>query len=98
MIYDFVNDMTGESVELNFSMADVPSIGDTVMHEGEKLRRIACCQIDAGIDAKIHGYPYVSSSLPRNLEGCDTNRQGKPIVTSRRHEHELISQHGYVRD
>ena len=79
-------------------MANVPSIGEVIEHEGEKLRRIACCQIDAGIDAKVHGYPYVSSSLPRNLKGCDTNRLGKPIVTSRRHEREVISRHGYSRD
>lgn len=98
MIYDFVNDITGKTVELHYSMANVPSIGEVIEHEGEKLRRIACCQVDAGIDAKVHGYPYVSSSLPRNLKGCDTNRQGKPIVTSRRHEREVISRHGYSRD
>lgn len=98
MIYDFVNDTTGKTVELHYSMADVPSIGEIIEHEGERLRRIAGCQIDAGIDAKVHGYPYVSSSLPRNLKGCDTNRQGKPIVTSRRHEREVISRHGYSRD
>ena len=98
MIYDFVNDTTGKTVELHYSMADVPSIGEIIEHEGERLRRIAGCQIDAGIDAKVHGYPYVSSSLPRNLKGCDTNRQGKPIVKSRRHEREVISRHGYSRD
>jgi len=98
VIYDFVNDTTGKTVELHYSMADVPSIGEIIEHEGERLRRIAGCQIDAGIDAKVHGYPYVSSSLPRNLKGCDTNRQGKPIVTSRRHEREVISRHGYSRD
>ena len=98
MIYDFVNDTTGKTVELHYSMADVPSIGEIIEHEGERLRRIAGCQIDAGIDAKVHGYPYLSSSLPRNLKGCDTNRQGKPIVTSRRHEREVISRHGYSRD
>jgi len=98
VIYDFVNDITGKTVELHYSMANVPSIGEVIEHEGEKLRRKAGCQIDAGIDAKVHGYPYVSSSLPRNLEGCDTNRQGKPIVTSRRHEREVISRHGYSRD
>ena len=98
MIYEFVNDRTGDAVELSFSMNTVPSIGEIIEHEGEKLRRIAGCQVDAGMEAKVHGYPYVSSSLPRNLKGCDTNRQGKPIVTSRRHEREVISRHGYSRD
>lgn len=98
MIYDFVNDITGKTVELHYSMANVPSIGEVIEHEGEKLRRISCCQIDAGMAAKVHGYPYVSSALPRNLEGCGTNGQGKPIVTSRNHERELRSRHGYSRD
>lgn len=98
MIYDFINDKTGDSVELHFTMSTVPSIGEVIEHEGERLRRIAGCQIDAGMFAKVHGYPYVSSALPRNLEGCGTNRHGKPIVTSRNHERELTSRHGYSRD
>ena len=98
MIYEFENTMTGEKREFHYLMEAAPSIGETIKKNGEEYRRVASFQVDAGMDAKVHGYPYLSNSLPRNLEGCDTNRQGKPIITSRNHEREVISRHGYERE
>tara|TARA_R110000824_G_scaffold6213_2_gene28756 strand:+ start:12244 stop:12540 length:297 start_codon:yes stop_codon:yes gene_type:complete len=98
MIYEFVNIETGESRELHYQMGSAPVIGEIIKKNGEEYRRVSSFQVDSGIDAKVHGYPYLSNSLPRNLEGCDTNRQGKPIITSRNHEKEVISRHGYERE
>ena len=99
MIYQFQDVDTGEPVELSYSMSEVPSIGEIVEKNGKKFKRVfSDCFVDAGIESKVHGYPYVSSSLPRNLAGCETNNQGKPIITSRKHEKEVMNQHGYSRD
>lgn len=43
-------------------------------------------------------YPYVSSRLPRNLEGCPTDSKGKPVILSKRHEQEIASRHGMKRE
>jgi hypothetical protein len=40
-------------------------------------------------DAK---YPYVSSRLPRNLEGCRCTPEGKPIVESKSHEANILAE------
>ena len=98
MIYEFVNSNTGEPREFHYQMGAAPVIGEIIKKNGEEYRRVSSSHVDSGMDAKVHGYPYLSSSLPRNLKGCDTNRQGKPIITSRNHERELMSRHGYERE
>ena len=98
MIYEFVNTNSGETREFHYRMGEAPVIGEIIKKNGEEYRRVSSFQVDYGMDAKVHGYPYLSNSLPRNLEGCDTNRQGKPIITSRNHEKEVISRHGYERE
>lgn len=96
-MYSFVDESTGESVELHYSMANAPSIGTTVEVDGRRLTRVVSdYQVD---DARNRSqYPYVSSSLPRNLEGCTTNSQGKPVIMSRRHEKEVMARHGYEKE
>ena len=79
MIYQFTDEV-GKIRELNYSMKDVPSIGDVVFVDGEQFTRIA------------------SQSLPRNLKGCKTDRTGHPVVQSRRHERNIMSEHGYAKD
>jgi|TARA_R110002051_G_scaffold275276_1_gene336297 hypothetical protein len=98
MIYEFMNEATGEPKELHYRMGEAPMIGEIVELQGTRYRRVASCNIDAGLAAKVHGYPYVSNSLPRNLAGCETNKQGKPIISSTTHERNVMSQHGYVKD
>jgi len=96
MIYEFL-DESGNVVEINMPMRDAPSIGSIINHEGRALTRIASdMQVDPGTNR--HQYPYVSHSLPRNLDGCKTTRKGKPIVTSKRHEREIMAQHGFEKD
>jgi hypothetical protein len=98
MIYEFVNIKTNEPKELHYRMSEAPIIGEIVSLQGEDYRRVASCSIDVGLETKVHGYPYVSNSLPRNLAGCETNKQGKPIISSTTHERNVMSRHGYERD
>lgn len=96
MIYEFL-DPDGNVVEIDFPMREAPSIGSIINHEGRTLTRIASTpQVDPGTNR--HQYPYVSTSLPRRLEGCKTNRQGKPIIMSKRHERNVMAQHGFEKD
>jgi hypothetical protein len=96
MKYEF-EDSQGNVVELDMRMSEAPAIGDIITHDGVTLRRIASIpQVDAGT---CRGqYPYVSHALPRKLAGCQTTRDGKPIIKSKRHERNVMSQHGYAKD
>jgi len=42
--------------------------------------------------------PYVSERLPRNLAGVPCTPSGKPIITSRAQERNIMAQHGYERE
>lgn len=86
-------------IEHVFSSDDVPSIGDQVMIDGKLCTRMASFIIDsAGIGRKTHKYPYVSRSLCRNIEGCNTNKKGQPIITSQRHEREVAARHDMAKE
>ena len=92
-IYAFV-DESGAEHELFFNSSDVPSIGATVQGDGKTLTRVASFVLDtAGIARKTHQYPYVSRSLPRNLEGADCNKAGQPVIRSQAHERAIASRH-----
>jgi len=96
MKYEFL-DSDGNVVEITMLMRDAPSIGSIITHEGQTLTRIASTpQVDPGTNR--HQYPYVSTALPRRLDGCKTNRQGKPVIMSKRHEREIMSRHGFEKD
>ena len=76
----------GEDVEKYFSYEDAPSIGTTILIDNNPCVRVASFVLDtAGIARKTHKYPYVSRSLCRNAEGCDTNKKGQPIIKSQAH-------------
>jgi hypothetical protein len=96
MIYEF-RDESGNVVEITMSMREAPPIGSIINLDGRQLTRIVSdVQVDAG--ANRSQYPYVSNALPRNLEGCGTTRDGKPIVMSKRHERNIMAQHGFEKD
>jgi hypothetical protein len=95
--YSFIDESTGESCELVFAMKDAPSIGTTVEVDGKQFVRVVSdYQVDPGTNRSQ--YPYVSNSLPRRLDGCKTDRHGKPIIESRRHERNVMAQHGYEKE
>lgn len=96
-IYLF-KDKDNNNVEHLMSSGDVPSIGEKMVIDGKECTRMASFIIDtAGIDRKTHKYPYVSRSLCRNAGGCKTTKDGKPIVTSQRHEREVAARHDMER-
>ena len=97
-IYAF-EDQNGVEHELFFNSSEVPKIGDTVEGDVKTLTRVPSFVLDAaGISRKTHQYPYVSRSLPRNLEGADCNKQGQPIIRSQAHERDVASRHDMEKD
>lgn len=95
-LYPFVNE-SGDVAEFVFTMSQAPSIGATVQIDGVGWTRIASdFQVDPGTNR--YQYPYVSSALPRKLEGCPTTKSGKPVIMSRRHERNIAARHGYAKD
>ena len=98
-MYDFKRQSDGKVVEIFYSMSTVPSIGKVVTIEGEDYTRlVSAYQVSAEVEPIPHKYPYVSRSMPKNLPGCETNKKGQPIISSRRHEREIMSRHGLKRD
>jgi hypothetical protein len=96
--YLFEDVASGERVRLVYMMADAPSIGTEVTMGTTTYRRLPETDVQVDVGAVRWRYPYVSQSLPRNLKGCKTTRQGKPIITSRAHEANVAAEHGYERD
>jgi len=97
MKYEFL-DSDGNVVEISMLMRDAPSIGSIITHEGRTLTRIASTSVQVDPGANRSQYPYVSHALPRRLQGCKTDRKGKPIVESKRHEREIMARHGFEKD
>ena len=98
-MYDFKRESDGKVVEIFYSMSTVPSIGEVVTHEGQNyMRLVSDYQVSAEVETVTHKYPYVSRSMPKNLAGCETNKKGQPIITSRRHEREIMGRYGLKRD
>ncbi len=97
--YDFKRESDGKIVEMFYLMSKVPSIGEVVNVEGENYTRLVSdYQVSAEVETVTHKYPYVSRSMPKNLAGCETNKKGQPIITSRRHEREIMGRYGLKRD
>ena len=98
-MYDFKRESDGKVVEIFYSMSTVPSICKVVTIEGEDYTRlVSYYQVSAEVETITHKYPYVSRSMPKNLAGCETNKKGQPIITSRRHEREIMGRYGLKRD
>jgi hypothetical protein len=97
--YTFKNEHTGKIQEMLFSMREVAPIGAVIELNGDPWRRCADVpQISASVANVSQNYPYVSRSLPRNLEGAESNKSGQPIIRSRWHEREVKARHNLERD
>lgn len=95
MLYSFTNPQ-GETVELQYSMKDVPSIGETVLVDGEVMTRV-CSEFVIDDAHNRNQFPYLSNSLPRNLAGAKCDAKGRPIITSKKNEREIMARHDYVK-
>lgn len=94
----------GETIEKWYPADDAPDLGAVIVVGGKRYTRILSSgiQIDAGVEQKVHGYPYVSNVLPKELEGVECVRTGKnagkPIIRSQNHEREVGAMCGMKRD
>ncbi len=97
MRYEFT-DETGNLVEIDLPMREAPSIGSIIVRDGRTLTRIPSLSVQVDPATNRSQYPYVSTALPRRLDGCKTDRMGKPIIMSKRHEREVMARHGFEKD
>ena len=96
-VYEFICDQTGEKVERFYKMGSAPE--SFWKPGGHKFRRNWSSV--QGVSAQVAAaqkYPYASSRLPRNLKGCPTTKEGKPIISSQTHEREIMARHNLERE
>ena len=90
--YVFEREDTGEFEDMFFMSKDVPKIGDAVVRDGVRWVRRPHFHVDAGVHRKVHQFPRVSESLPRDVDlGCDRDHKGRQIITSTTHEKEVLA-------
>lgn len=99
MIYVFVDESTGEPVDLNFPLGKAPKIGKVIRRNGRRLRRIVCCHLAVDQIARVTWkYPFRSESLPRGCCPESQDAKGRPIIKSQAHEREVLARTGYERE
>ena len=91
---------TGQIVHRVYSMASVPSIGDTIDIDGVPHRRVASDFVVDGNPLSSR-YPVESLTLSRAIPLSDAPKRGyrgRVIIESRDHEKRLCEKYGYVAD
>ena len=73
MIYVFRAE-DGEEVELPFTMAEAPLIGETVEVDGKTFKRVFCGRVGISIIAMHGKYPYLSS----HMDPCGSSTHSDP--------------------
>lgn len=101
MVYEFMSD-DGELIEASFSMREAPGIGSVVELDHPDLPgvKVKATRI-VSRNQQVRGdnwKPYVSNRLPRYLEGVPCTPSGKPIITSRQQERNIMAKFGYERE
>lgn len=99
MIYCFVDESTGETVDLKFPCGKAPRIGKVIRRNGRRLRRIFSGYLAVAQIAKsVWGWPFRSESLPRGCCPESQDAKGRPIIKSQAHEREVLARTGYERE
>ncbi len=93
MIYEYESE-DGSIVEIQKPVAKADYIGKVIVHEGRRVKRIASATSKPTAVWK----PYISSRLPRNLEGCQCTAQGKPLIATQAQEREVAARLGWERE
>lgn len=98
MTYEFQEVGGIKIVDLYFRMADAPTVGTVIEHEGRKFVRILSRPNLATeqIAVACHKYPYVSVSLP-DMGGKLKYADGGQVVRSQQHEKEIMAMTGRTR-
>jgi len=100
--YEFRAD-DGEIVTKFYPAKDAPDLGTPIRVNGKRYVRIMSMPlVDEAVARKVHGYPYVSRSLPINAPGCEHVRDGPKkgccIIESQRQERNVLAREGYTKD
>jgi len=99
MLYEFQLLGGSERIERSYPMSAAPEIGARIRVGRRTFVRVfSAPELDAGIDQRVNGYPYVARNLPQHLPGADHAPGGNCIITSRNHEREFAARHGLKRD
>lgn len=85
----------GRVLEKSYPAAQAPDLGQVVEIDGVRATRILSAPAAVRAD---NWKPYVSTRLPRNLEGVRCTPSGKPIVETRAQERNICSRFGYERE
>lgn len=92
--YEFMDD-DGQLHEEFMAMSEAPRIGEScTLADGTPVTRIASLPESQ----RNNWQPYISSRLPRGIEGVNHTPQGKPIIESRSQEREVAARMGMVRE
>jgi hypothetical protein len=98
--YQYITD-DGRVIEAHRPMREAGPIGGVEkIHDPESGKIVAATKLppqhlEAGSD---NWKPYISNRLPRHLAGVPCTPSGKPIVTSRKQERNIMARHGYERE
>lgn len=99
MIYEFMTD-DGRIVEQVMPASQAPDIGqvcDVGLPDGSTVKATRIISTPAAV-AGDHWKPYVSMRLPRNLPGVPCTPSGKPIISTRAQERNIMARYGYERE
>lgn len=91
----------GMIIEEEYPMAGPkhPKMGKRIVRNGKTYKRILSTGIsidDAGIAMDNIGYPRVSRAMKKGLSGAEHDKDGRPIIESKRHEKSMCERHGYM--
>ena len=95
--YEFLNPK-GEVVTRFYSADRAPEIGSVINIDGEPCTRIISTPRTSMENSFRHGYPRVSYTLPRGIEDAPCMPDGKPVITSKKHQDELCKKYKYTND
>lgn len=92
-MYSYINDDTGEMVEVFHHMKDAPPSGHAITRGGRQFRKVVDgVQVSAGVATVVHKFPYESISSCVNAPGAGAYRKdGTPIITSQRNRREFLA-------
>jgi putative FmdB family regulatory protein len=59
------------------------------------VANLATVDLNATRMKRDRKWPIASNSLPAYVDGCEKTPEGQPIITSRRHAHEVAARNGF---
>lgn len=98
MFYEFITD-DGEVIEARFPMKSAPKLGGVYTVTNGRGEKVKATRIVSQPTVRGDPWrPYVSSRLPRGLEGVKHTPDGKPIIETRAQERDIMAKCGYERE